>query len=534
MKTARLALITLLLTPPAWGVEPITGPELLSHITIIADDSMEGRGTGSPGERRAALYVAEQFRKIGLRPGNGDSYVQEVPMTGITADPSAVVSFESPKGTVPARYFDEFAGGSGVAEPSVSVDADLVFAGYGITAPDQTWDDFKGVDVRGKVLLVLVNDPPSADPRHFGGRAMTYYGRWTYKYEEAARHGAAGVILIHMDDLAGYPWQVVQKSWTGERFQLRDDVDPLLVRGWIRRDIAEEILRNAGKKLQDLLEAAARPDFRPIDLRTRVKTRFDNKVRELTAPNVVGILPGKVHPDRYLCVVAHHDHFGIGKPDETGDSIYNGALDNATGVAAVIACARVLEEQGTSDSVVFMTVTAEEQNLLGSEYYTLHPLVPLELTTAAFALDGLSVLGRTKDVTAIGAEQNGLKAIVDSVAAEQGLTVSPDLFPERGYFFRSDHFSFARAGVPAISVNLGSDYVGRPAGWGEEKENEYIRKHYHQPSDEVGDDWDMSGVVQIAEFWMKLVFRIGEEKDLIPWAEGSEYRRRLPLPTPPR
>ena len=446
-------------------------------------------------------------------------------MAGIIAEPSTTLAFQGSAGSIVAKYYDAFSGGCGVLEENVTVDNDLIFVGYGITAPDQKWDDFKGTDVRGKILLVLVNDPPSDDPTVFGGKAMTYYGRWIYKFEEAARRGAAGAILIHMTDKAGYPWQVVQKSWSGERFQLEERPDPLLLEGWIRGEIAESLLKSAGKDFATLVADAGRSDFKPVPLGIRVKAQIKNKIRKLTAPNVAGILTGTKQPDQYICLVAHHDHFGIGTPDEKGDRIYNGALDNATGVAVVIELARALSLQKPADSIIFLTVTAEEQGLLGSLYYTMHPLVPLEKTTTAISLDAINVLGRTEDVQALGAEQSQLDSIILDVANSLGLKVTPDRFPERGGFFRSDHFSFARAGVPGISINGGSDYVGKPKGWGEQKRIDFINKHYHQPSDEITPEWDTSGLVQVSDFMLKLVARLGEEKGLIPWKKESEYQR---------
>ena len=508
------------------SAQTISGDEILGHIKVVADDAMEGRGTGSPGERRAAAYIEEQFKKAGLRPAGGGAYIQEVPLVGVTADPATVLTFEGPSTQMTAAYFEEFVASSGVIEEEVAVDAELVFVGYGVAAPEQGWDDFKGLDVKGKVLLAFVNDPPSDNPKHFGGRAMTYYGRWTYKYEEAARRGAAGILLVHMDEKAGYPWQVVQKSWTGELFQIEGRQDPLRLRGWLRRDVAERLVGLSGKHLDELLNAAARSDFAPTPLGIRVTTRIANKIRKLSAPNVAGVLPGSERPDRFICLVAHHDHFGIGRPDATGDAIYNGALDNGTGVGAVIALAKALGAAKPKDSILFLTVTGEEQGLLGSHYYALHPLTPMAQTTAAISLDGLNVHGRTTDFRALGAEHSGLGRLVSEVVSSMGLTLEPDAHPERGSFFRSDHFSFARLGVPGISVDCGDDYVGKPAGWGEAKGQAYLAQRYHQPSDEIDPDWDTQGLVQVSEVVMKLVARIGEENGLIAWNPDSEFQRQ--------
>ncbi len=526
MKTTLALLTVTALFLTFLPAQAVSGDEILSSIRILSDDSMEGRGTGSRGERKAADYVVDQFRKAGLQPAGGRSYIQQVPLIGVTADPSMQLVFEGPSGRFTAAYYEDFMGCSGVARKRVDIDSEVIFAGYGISAPEMGWDDFKGVDVRGKVILALVNDPPSDDPAFFGGRAMTYYGRWSYKYEEAVRRGAAGALLVHMTEKAGYGWPVVQKSWMGELFQLRERPIRLPFRGWIRGDVAEKLLASLGQSLPDLVAAAGKPDFRPVPLPVRMKTRIQNRVRKLEAPNVAGILPGTGQPEQAVCLIAHIDHFGIGKPDATGDRIYNGASDNATGVAALIALARAFRESKPRDSIVFLAVTGEEQGLLGSQYYTLHPLFPLEKTTAAISLDGLNVYGRTRDFEALGAEQSRLGPLVEEVAGSMGMVMRPDSQPERGYFFRSDHFSFARAGVPGISVNGGVDYVGRPAGWGEAKNNEFIAKMYHQPGDEIQPDWDMAGLVQVLDFVQRLVARIGEEPGLVPWNPGSPYQRK--------
>ncbi|MEW6367716.1 MAG: M28 family peptidase [Acidobacteriota bacterium] len=505
--------------------QPITGEEIMKHTAILADDKMEGRGTGSKGERLAADYIAEQFKAIGLLPGNSGSYIQGVPLIGMTADQSMTVAFQKGSEVITARYYDEIVGGSGVVSPSVNLDGELVFVGYGISAPEQKWDDYKDVDVRGKVLLMLVNDPPSTDEKFFGGRAMTYYGRWTYKYEEAGRKGAAGAILIHIEDTAGYPWQVPQQSWSGERFLPEQEQDPLKLRAWLRGDVAERVVGMAGKDLQTLVASAASPDFKPVPLHVTVKATFENQIRHLSAPNAIGMLPGAVTKERYVVVSAHHDHFGIGKPDATGDAIYNGAHDNAVGVATLLACARALAIVHPKDSVLFLTYTGEEQNLLGSEYYVHHPVVPLDRTIAVVNVDGGNSRGRTLDARAQGAEKSDLDAIVAEAAKSAGMKISPDPFPEKGYYFRSDHFSFARAGVPGFTLSSGLEYEGRPAGWGESVAVEYIRTQYHQPSDEVDDTWDLSGQVQVAELVVRIVERIAERKGEIRWNEDCEFQR---------
>ncbi len=512
--------------PLAAARKPVSGDAVMKHVRVLADDAMEGRGTASAGERRAALYVAEQFRLAGLKPGAGGQYLQEVPLVGVTADPSLVLDFSGATGRMSAAFFEECVVGSGVAAERVAVDAEVLFVGYGIAAPGQSWDDFKGADVRGKVLLALVNDPPAEDPAFFGGRAMTYYGRWTYKYEEAARRGAAGVLLVHTDESAGYPWQVVQKSWAGEQFQIDGEPSPLQLRGWLRRDVAARLLKLAGRDLDEAVRAAGKRDFAPLPLGLRVKTEIRNGVRRVSAPNVVGILTGTERPGRHILLSAHHDHFGIGRPDAKGDCIYNGALDNATGVALVIELARVLASARPPDSIVFLTVTGEEQGLIGSAYYALHPAAPLEQTTAALNLDGINVFGRTRDVTAPGAEMSGLGALVAAVASEMRLEVKPDPHPERGGFFRSDHFSLVRAGVPAVSLNGGNDYVDKPSGWGEKMDLEYLAKHYHQPSDEIRPEWETGGFVQAGEFTLRLIDRLGRESGLVAWKPDSPYRRK--------
>lgn len=510
---------------------------LRAHVKFLADDLLEGRGPGARGGLIAAKYIAANFEALGLEPAAANrSYFQQVQMIGSKTDPANKLIVKSRSGegesSVEFKSGDDFVAGTDLEQNEVAIDGELVFVGYGILSPEYKWDDYKGLDVRGKVLLIMVNDPPptAGEPGLFGGRALTYYGRWTYKYEEAARRGAAGVILIHTDESAGYGWSVVRNSWGAERFGLVPDskTPTLKMRSWITDAAARRIAQLCGQNLDQLRQSALTREFRPVVLNAKVSTTLKFQSHRLTSPNVVGIFPGgdPILKNEYLVYSAHWDHLGI-VPGQTGDNIYNGAVDNATGVAGILAIARAYTALNTKPrrSILFIATTAEEQGLLGAEYYIRNPLVPLAKTVANLNLDSMNVLGQTTDMTPLGAERSTLGSLIAEIAKENNLTVSPDAAPEQGHFYRSDHFPFAKAGIPAVNFDPGTKYFGHSEKWTEEQILDYRQNRYHQPSDEYSPNWNFSGMVQQARlaFWIGL--RAANAKDAPQWNKGDEFER---------
>lgn len=500
---------------------------LRAHIKFLSDDLLEGRGPGARGGELAARYIAAQFEALGLKgAGELGSFFQPVSLFGVKTNPDTTLTI-LPRGSSDQENFNfatDFVAFTGAQTAKVELDAELVFVGYGIDAPEQRWNDYKddAGDYRNKILVMLVNDPPAtaAEPNLFGGRALTYYGRWTYKYEEASRRGAAGVILLHTDESAGYPWSVVRTSNGSWRFDLAradNSRTPFLqMRSWMTDAAARRMLRLANQDLDALRRQAASRDFRPVNLNLRAVISLNSETKRVESSNVAAILPGRDPRlrDEYVIYSAHWDHLGIGEPNAKGDRIYNGAVDNASGIASVIEIARIMTElppaQRPRRSILFLLPTAEEQGLLGAEWYAQHPLVPLVKTAANVNLDSMNILGLTRDFVPLGAERSSLQAIVEAIARERQMTTSPDPRPEQGSFYRSDHFPFAKAGVPSISLKEGKDFVGRPKGWGEEKFQAYNTAHYHQPSDEYRDDWDLRGMAQEAEIALAIGRRIAD------------------------
>jgi Zn-dependent M28 family amino/carboxypeptidase len=521
---------------------PISEDALRAHIKFLSDDRLEGRGTGARGGELAALYVAQQFASLGLRgAGEKGSFWQPVSLVGVKADPGTELRISGQGRAESFKFADDFVAFTGAQTENVNVNADLVFVGYGIDAQGQRWNDYKGPaeDYRGKILVMLVNDPPAtaAEPDLFGGRRLTYYGRWTYKYEEAARRGAVGAILLHTNESAGYPWSVVRTSNGSWRFDLArtssDQTPYLQLRSWITDDAAHRMMRLAGLNLDELRKQAASRDFRPVKLNLTAAVNLHSEVKRVEAPNVVAILPGRDPKlrDEYVVYTAHWDHLGIGPADKTGDTIYNGALDNATGVASVLEIARVFRSLPLADrprrSILFLITTGEEQNLLGAEWFSRHPLVPIEKVVADINLDSMNILGPTRDFVPLGVERSSfMKAVCEDIARERGLRISPDPRPEQGSFFRSDHFPFAKVGVPSISLKEGSDYVGHSKDWGEKKFKEYNDAHYHQPSDEFRDDWNFQGMIQEADFAMELGRRLADAVNRPKFNPGDEFARK--------
>jgi Zn-dependent M28 family amino/carboxypeptidase len=523
------------------SVKPaISENRLRAHIKYLSDDLLEGRGTGARGGELAAKYIAAQFEALGLKgAGANGSYLQPVSLVGVKADPNTqlVINAKDKKETF--KFAEEFVAFTGAQTEDVTVNGDLIFVGYGIDAPEQKWNDYKGdaERFRGKILVMLVNDPPatSSEPNLFGAKALTYYGRWTYKFEEAARRGAAGVILLHTDESAGYPWSVVRTSNGSWRFDIArgaNDQTPFLkMRSWMTDASARRMMQLAGQDLDSLRQKAAARDFQPVNLNLQASINIKSEVKRVEAPNVAGILPGRDPKlrDEYVVFSAHWDHLGIGEPNKKGDNIYNGAVDNASGVASVLGIAEALANLPAQErprrSILFLMPTAEEQGLLGAEWYTKHPLVPLSKTVANVNLDSMNILGETRDFVPLGAERSSLKALVDAVASARGMTVRPDPRPEQGSFYRSDHFPFAKAGVPSISLKEGNDFVGRPAGWGEEQFKAYNTANYHQPSDEYSDAWNFQGMIQEASIALDIGRRIADADEMPRFNPNDEFAK---------
>jgi Zn-dependent M28 family amino/carboxypeptidase len=511
-----------------------------ADIRFLADDLLEGRGTGQPGGRLAALYLETRMRLLGLHPGMADgSYLQEVPLVGIETLPESALAIASRERTFTGERLAEYVANVETQRELEEIDAEMVFVGYGVVAPEAGWDDFKGVDVAGKVLLMLVNDPPSDDPKHFGGKALTYYGRWTYKYESAARAGAAGAILIHTDASAGYGWSVVRNSWGRERpyVALGPGSPPALrIAAWITEPFAREVLEAAGQDFEALCQAAARRDFTPVPLPLRTRARLVTRVRPITTWNVIGRLPGGDPRLREQAVVytAHYDHLGRGAPED-GDDIYNGAHDNASGVAAMLEIARALARlpRPPRRTMLFIACAAEEGGLRGSEYYAAHPVVPARRTAANINLDGMPVWGRPRDFTFLGAERTTLRQVVQEASRALDFKVVPDPHPEQGSFYRSDQFNFAKVGVPAFSLDPGVDYADKPAGYGQRMWEEYQAKRYHRPKDEYDPSFDLSGSVAAARIAAYIGHRVAEAEAMPRWDPGDEFAAAREEPRAP-
>jgi hypothetical protein len=512
------------------AAEMIREGALRAHIRYLADDLLEGRGPGSRGDLLAQRYIAAQFELMGMKPAApGGGWFQPVPLVGVTTHVPETVSFRKGDTSVALRYRDDLIATSGLVKHKVSVrDAEVVFVGYGIQAPEYQWDDFKGVDVRGKVLLIMNNDP-AGDPKLFAGKTRLYYGRWDYKYEQAGRVGAAGAIIIHTTPSAGYPWQVVQTSWTGEEFELRGADGPRVpLRSWVTDDAARKIVKLGGADLDKLREQAESRNFKPVSLGVQLSVDLTCDIREQDTANVLGVIEGG-DPElkrEVIVYTAHHDHLGVAAEGVAGsDRIYNGAVDNASGTAALLALARAYRHLPTppARSILFAAVGAEEQGLLGSEHLAAHPPTAPGYLAATINIDGVNIWGRTRDVNVIGHGKSSLDRIVDSVAKLQGRVVTPDQFPDRGFYYRSDQFSLAKIGVPGVYLHSGIDVIGKPAGWGKEQQEKWEATRYHQPSDEYSDDWNLSGAVEDVQLLFYVGLRAANDRAMPVWNRGDEF-----------
>ena len=502
---------------------------LREHITTLSSDVLEGRAPGTAGDMRTRAGLIQHLEALGFEPGGPDrQWEQPFDLIGVSAAVPRTWTFTASGRAASLREHEDFIAASGTQTPAASIaDAEVVFVGYGIEAPEYQWDDFKGADLRGKVLLMLNNDP-DWDPKLFEGTQRLYYGRWTYKYESAARHGAAGAIIIHTTPSAGYPWQVVQASWSGEQFELPAGAEPRIqVKAWATEDAARRLVAAAGLKLDDLVMAARTRAFKPVPLGMRTSLTLTNRVSRARTANVAGLLRGRDRAlsEEVVIYTAHHDHLGVGDPDSTGDRVYNGALDNAAGCAQVLEIARafaVLAERPRR-SVLVLFVAAEEQGLLGSAYYAGHPTVPAGRIAANINYDGGNIWGRTSDVTLIGLGKSSLDDVARTAAAWQGRMLIADPFPDRGSYYRSDQFSFARVGVPALYYRTGTQFIGRPEGWGREQIEQWEATRYHQPGDEIDASWNLEGMAENAQLGFVSGWLVAEADAMPSWKPGDEF-----------
>ncbi|MFN3965621.1 MAG: M28 family metallopeptidase [Silanimonas lenta] len=511
----------------------ISAEDFRAHVEVLASDEFAGRAPGSVGETRTVAYLVEQLKRLGLKPGNGEAYTQDVPMVETKADFEASrLSLATPKRTLAPALGPEAVVGTRSGQASVTIeDSELVFVGYGVNAPELGWNDYEGLDVKGKTVVMLINDPGFhvGDESLFGGRRMTYYGRWTYKYEEAARQGAAAALIIHDDAGAAYPWEVVQNSWGGPQFDLPPSEDPeprLPAQGWINDATARALFADAGLDFEALRAAASRPGFRAVPLEARLSLTLESSTRSGTSQNVVAVLPGSTRPDEAIVYLAHWDHLGRNFSG-LGDRIFNGAVDNATGVAGVLEIAELFTTLKTPPerSVVFLFVTLEESGLLGSKYYAAHPLVPLEKTVAAINLDAMSVIGPTRDLVVIGLGNSELDDLARRFAETQGRVLVEESAPQNGYFFRSDHFNFAKAGVPALYAKGGVDHVEKGSEYGLAWQADYVANRYHKVGDNFDPAWDLRGVVQDLQLLFAVGHTLATSEAWPNYVEGNAFRK---------
>jgi Zn-dependent M28 family amino/carboxypeptidase len=526
---------------PVSSLPSVDAGAILERTKVLSADEFEGRLPGTAGEEKTVEYLAGELREIGLQPGNPDgTYIQKVPLVGITPSPTRQLTVAGGGKSRTFKWRDEMVAWTRHVADTAGLDSsELVFVGYGVTAPEYDWDDFKGIDVKGKTIVVLVNDPQVPDPadpsrldaRVFNGNAMTYYGRWTYKYEEAARRGAAGALIIHETGPAGYPYAVVQ-GFLGERFDLvtpDKNMSRSNIEGWLSLDAAKALLKMAGQDFDALKKQAVTREFKPVPLGLTASIAIRNKLRTVDSRNVLAKLEGSdpALRDEYVVYTSHWDHLGVGEPVD-GDRIYNGALDNASGTATLLEMARAFTqiEPGPKRSILFLFVTAEEQGLLGSQYYAVTPVYPLEKTVANINIDGINQWGRTKDVTVIGMGASDLDDYLRDAATEQGRTLRPDPEPEKGFYYRSDHFNFAKQGVPALYIDSGVEFVDKPADYGQKKREEYTADDYHKPSDEIKPDWDLTGAVEDAQLLIAVGLRVANADRMPEWKPGNEFKAK--------
>lgn len=522
------------------ALESITTNDLLKHINVLASDEFEGRSPGTKGETLTVKYLTEQFKSMGLKPGNPNgTYTQEMQLVGFTGQPNVSLTVGGKK--INLKFPDDLVAMTRRQVPEVKVEnSDIVFVGYGVVAPEYGWDDYKDVDVKGKTIVMLVNDPAVPDPTDlsklddimFKGKAMTYYGRWTYKYEIATEKGAAAAIIVHETGPAGYPYEVVSGSWGRENFEVKyadNNFGRVAVEGWIHLNKAKELFAAAGKDFEKLKKAALRKDFKPVALGGKATFTIKNAMREVASSNVVAKLEGS-DPQlkgEYVIFTAHWDHLGKNE-SLADDQIYNGALDNASGTSALLEIADAFTKLKTPPrrSILFLAVTAEERGLLGAKHYATHPLYPLEKTLADINMDGFNQWGRTKDIVVVGYGNSTLDDILNELMTAKGRTVVPDTEPEKGFFYRSDHFEFAKEGVPALYTDSGEEFIGKPSGYGRQKREEYTNNDYHKVSDEIKPDWDLSGAVEDTQLLFEVGYRVSQNDTWPEWKVGTEFKAK--------
>ncbi len=520
------------------ALEAITPDGLLAHIKVLASDEFEGRAPGTKGEELSVNYITDQFKKIGLKPGNPDgSYTQEVPLAGIKSEPR--MSFAVREGTIDLKYPDDFIASSARLQSEIKINnSEIVFVGYGIVASEYGWDDYKNVDVRGKTLLMLIGDPPIPDPKDsskldekmFKGKAMTYYGRWTYKYEIAAQKGAAAAVIIHQTQSAGYPYSVVKTSWGKENYEIdspNKNTDALEARLWVTLDTAKKLLTACGQDFDALTKSAITKEFRPAAFDAKADIDIKQQLRSFKSHNVIGKLEGSDPKlrDEYIIYTAHWDHLGR-NPSLQGDQIYNGAIDNASGVASLIQLAAAFAKLNPPPkrSVLFIATTAEEAGLLGAKFYAQHPLYPLEKTLADINIDTINPWGKTRDIEDLSNDNSTLDDLLTAAAKRNGRVMKPNSQPEKGGFYRADHFEFSKRGVPSLYTGGGKDFIGKPPDFGQQKKDDYTAHHYHQVSDEVNLNWDLSGAVQDVQLLFEVGYQVANGDKFPEWKPGSEFK----------
>lgn len=525
-----LAFSVLLLISCSPNFPDIEEKDILKHIKILASDEFEGRAPATLGEEKTVAYIQKEFETLGLKTGFGESYIQNVPVTAYLVDKSSTMSISTKGNTTKLSYYNDFMAWPSNNEPNLDFKKiPLVYVGYGIVAPEEDWDDYKGMDVKGKIL-VFKNSDPYSHPDKFGSKTRLYYGRYTYKYEIAAKLGAAGAIIIHSTPTAGYPWSVVANSWEKQQFKLGGDSEksPSQINGWITLNQAQELFKAAGLELSTLMDEAENKAFKPIPLNgvslsASLKTQFDN----LTLKNVGGILEGTDAnlKNEFVVFSAHHDHLGIGTPVD-GDSVFNGAMDNATGISALLNLAALHKESPRKRSLLFLAVGGEEKGLLGSEYYSTHPSIDPAYISANINIDGLNTFGKTKDVASLGLGRTSLDPILQKYAELQGRHVVGDQRPEAGYFYRSDHFNFARIGVPAMYLNRGVEFIDKPSNFVEDVVDKWTITRYHSLKDEIYDAWDLSGYVQDFQLLYSVSRDVADAAGMMRWTPGDEFEAK--------
>lgn len=514
------------------AVDSITADDLKAKISVLASDDFRGRAPSTIGEEKTIAYLAEQFKQAGLKPANNGSYFQEVSLIKLTADKSMILDINGGKSKVSLKYSDDFIGSTPKATDFIKIDnSDIIFVGYGINSPENNWNDYAGLDVKGKTVLMLVNDPgyATSDSTLFTGKAMTYFGRWTYKYEEAAREGAKAAIIIHETGAAGYPWAVVQNSWSGPQFYLEDNdisKSDLQFKAWVTTESAKSIFESAGLDYNQLTLAATKRGFKPVDMNLKASVQFKNKAEHTKSNNVAAVWPGTDRSEEYIIYTAHWDHFGVNSAFKE-DSIFNGAVDNATGTAALIEIARAFTRlpEKQNRSILFLSVTCEEQGLLGSEFYVQHPLFPLAKTVGVINMDALNIFGKTKDMTIVGFGNSQLDKYAVAVLKKYNRYASPDPAPEKGGYFRSDHFSFAKAGVPSLYLSDGVDNVEHGKEWGLARSEKWIMENYHKPSDNYEPDkWNFDGMIEDIRVYFEVGYDLSTSKEFPEWNPGFPFK----------